>query len=402
MHWMLITLLLTGCAWSRTPADCGPPRDPVPLTPVFDGADAGREQVGARLVPVAERCGQITDIRFPPGQPDLMIVLDQAGVVRWRALSDGTHGEVMRLDVVEGWERGLLGLAFHPQFLQNGRFFLNYTLNVNGQLTSRVEEYRVSPGADLRQAKPEAVATLYELAQPFSNHNAGNLVFGPDGKLYIGWGDGGKAGDPQGHGQNGGTALGAMLRIDVDGARPFAVPDDNPKIDGWLPEVWAIGLRNPWRYTFDPAGRLVVADVGQNAWEEVGFLTAGSNAGWNVREGRHCYPASKACSSQGFLEPFYEYPHTEGQSITGGFVGGAGAGPLSGLYVFGDFVSGRIWALRLPEDVPGRVDQPLALGRFPIRISTFGQDAQGRLYVSSYDGTQAVYRIEPAGSGAQQ
>lgn len=383
----------TGCA--RAP-DCGAPPDER-LNGAHDGVDASRTKLQVRLVPVAVNCGAVTDIQFPPGQPDLMIVLDQAGTARWVQLGE-THssGTLLTLEVEEGWEQGLLGLAFHPKFAENGRLFVNYTMKKAGRLQSRVQAFQVPPGADLRRATPEPAGVVFELAQPYTNHNAGSLVFGPDGMLYIGWGDGGQGGDPHNHGQTGGTFLGTMLRIDVDGEPPYVVPADNPRKDGWRPEVWAIGLRNPWKYTFDGKGRLIVADVGQNAWEEVGFVVAGGNHGWNVREGRNCFPPGADCSADGFVEPFYQYPHAEGQSVTGGYVAGDGMGALAGKYVFGDFVSGRMWAIDLPDEVPGRVEAPISLGRFAMRIPTFGRDARGQLYVASYGAPDAVYRIEPA------
>ena len=236
--------------------------------------------------------------------------------------------------------------------------------------------------------------------QPYANHDAGQLAFGPDGMLYIGWGDGGFRNDPKGSGQDRQTMLGAMLRVDIDnpdGGRAYGIPADNPFVNdaGTLDEIYAIGLRNPWRYSFAPDGRLVVADVGQDLWEEVSIVPAGGNLGWNLREGFHCFPPGGSCpSDEPLVEPIYEYGRDDGNSITGGFVDTSGDEKLNGLYVFGDFVTGRLWAIDLPESGTAT---PRALGRWPILPSTFGQDTQGRVYVADF-GSGTIYRIQASSS----
>lgn len=358
--------------------------DVEPLRPMWVGSDKDRSQRPVVLTPVLQGCGDIVDLEFVPGEDQTLIVVDQGGrLLRVDLANSGSTADVwLQWEVATGWERGLLGLEFSPDFQTSGRLFLNWTAKPSGGLVSRVGAFKVSESGAV-----ERVHKVLEVSQPYGNHNGGHLEFGPDGYLYVGFGDGGKANDPHGHGQNGKTLLGSMVRLDVSKA-PYAVPKDNPFIgrDDVRPEIWALGLRNPWRYTFLGDGRLLVADVGQNAWEEVGVVSAGGNAGWNHREGGHCFEPSKNCREEGLQEPLYEYPHADGQSVTGGEV--AGSGPEAGRYVFGDFVSGRIWSLDVDSG------QEHAMGRFPVKISTFGRDASGRVYVGGWDDGR-VYRIDP-------
>ena len=369
----------------------------------FDGADADRPQVAMRLERVADGFAQPTDIQFVPGHPDVMVVLEKTGKALWVDLRTGERGTLLDLAVVIVSEQGLLGLAFHPRFAENGLFYVNSTPKGLRPEASRVDEWKVG---DLHAGGAVQTRVLMEVVQPYQNHNAGQLAFGPDGMLYIGWGDGGFRADPHDHGQDATTLLGSMLRIDVDSAdRPYGVPADNPFRDQPLvpPETWAIGLRNPWRYSFAPDGRLVIADVGQDAWEEISVALPGDNLGWNVREGRACFPPGRTCTSEGFREPVYVYGRDEGTSVTGGYVAGSTTVPgLAGRYVFGDFVSGRLWAIALPEGEPGTepIPTPAALGRWPILPSAFGRDERGDLYVADF-GAGAVYRLAPAqGPGA--
>lgn len=380
------------------------------LKPVFDGADASRPRLAAQLSPVASGFSAITDVQFPPGDANRMVVLEKGGKV-WALQRDGSRYAqktlLLDVDVVVASEQGLLGMAFHPEFQDNGRIFLHYVVGRAGGDYSEVAEWTIAdPNAATWSATPSK--TILTLLQPYANHNAGQVIFGPDGMLYVGFGDGGWRDDPHQHGQNSKSWLGSMLRIDVDrsaGEKHYAIPADNPFRENasYAPETWATGLRNPWRYSFDGQGRMIVADVGQNTYEEVDIVTAGANLGWNVREGRHCFPPSESVcptpGEDGIVDPIYEYPHAEGTSITGGYVvQSVGDGPLNGKYVFGDFTSGRIWALELPAET--RADPPMApvmgLGRFGVLISTFGRDADGHVYVADYQkGT--VYRIEAGG-----
>jgi glucose/arabinose dehydrogenase len=373
--------------------------DSTPPLPVFDGRDAAREQIPIRLTPVAKGLRRPTDIQFDPSRPSLMIVLEQEGAIRWFDLNTDSSGILARFEVLSVSEQGLLGLAFHPRFPDSPYVYIHMTVRSGEIDVSRVQELTLAPSTDLTKARIVRERAILDVEQPYQNHNAGQLAFGPDGFLYIGWGDGGWAGDPHNHGQDLTTMLGSMLRIDVrpEGGRPYRIPADNPFIDsaGIPPETWAYGFRNPWRYSFDEAGRLIVADVGQNSWEEIDIVASGLNYGWNIMEGRHCYHPSSDCDTQGLTLPVYEYDHHEGQSITGGYVYLADDIPsLRGLYVFGDFVSGRLWALRLPSPEGAYAEAPVALGRWPIMISTFGRDPEGRVYLAGF-GQGTIHRITP-------
>ena len=292
-------------------------------------------------------------------------------------------------------EMGLLGLAFHPEFEKNGRLFLNYN-PADGEKRTVVAEWVLSePDKGGRATERRRVL---EVAQPYPNHNAGQLAFGPDGYLYIGLGDGGWRADPEGHGQNRSTLLGSILRIDVDSEeRPYAIPPDNPfvALADVRKEIWAYGARNPWRYSFDPHGRLVVADVGQDSYEEIDLVSAGDNLGWNIREATHCFEPKTDCPTRDLVDPVHEYGRALGQSVTGGYVYTGEAIPeLVGKYVFADFTSGRMWSLELPG--PHLASQDLVearlLGQWSMLIATFGRDHAGELYVADYGGG-GVYRL---------
>jgi glucose/arabinose dehydrogenase len=362
------------------------------MSAAYTGADEQRPRVGVHLEPVLSGLTEPTDLQFQPGEEGLLVVCEKGGDLKWFELGTEASGLAAHVDVKTKSEEGLLGLAFHPRFEENGRFYLNYVEDSPTGDTSVVEEW-VAAAGDMR-GQVQARRRILEVGQPYANHDAGQLQFGPDGMLYVGWGDGGFRNDPKGHGQRTETWLGAMLRLDVDGGDPYAVPPDNPfvGVEGFQPEIWAYGLRNPWRYSFAPDGRLVVADVGQDQWEEVDIVSAGDNLGWNVREASHCFPPEESCSAEGMVDPVWEYGRDEGQSITGGYVyTGAALPELQGLFVLADFISGRIWAIDLPE--AGKAT-PRTLGKWPILVSTFGQDAAGELYLADY-GTGKVYKLVP-------
>ena len=323
------------------------------------------------------------------GDPALYIA-EKTGAVM--AIRDGEVDPDPILDiggsVSLGSEQGLLGIAFAPE----GRtLFVNFT-DTNGD--THVTSYAMRDG----RADPSTARDILVVDQPYSNHNGGNLVFGPDGYLYIGLGDGGSGGDPHGNGQSGSTLLGKMLRIDPTptAARPYAIPSDNPFVgkEGVRPEIWALGLRNPWRYSFDRAtGDLWIGDVGQSAWEEVDRQPAGrggENYGWNVMEGDHPYSGAPAPS--GLSAPVYEYSHGGGGCVvTGGYVyRGETIPDLAGAYLFGDFCIGKLEALRFAD---GRVGGHRLLGPTVPNLSSFGEDADGELYAMSLSG--AVYRLAP-------
>jgi glucose/arabinose dehydrogenase len=318
-----------------------------------------------------------------------LFVLEQLG--RIRIVAGGALLERPFLNLASrvrnGGERGLLGLAFHPDFATNRRFFVNYTREPDGATV--IAEYRTTRLDPDRASRVERV--LLTVAQPFSNHNGGMLAFGPDGHLYIALGDGGSGGDPRNHAQNRNSLLGKILRIDVDGGRPYAIPPDNPFADGGgRREVFALGLRNPWRFSFDRrSGRLFAGDVGQNQSEEIDIIRRGRNYGWPIMEGPLCFRPRTGCDRSGLALPVAHYRHVGGRcSITGGYVyRGAAIPDLVGTHVSGDFCSGEIFGLRARE-------RSLLLDT-ELRISSFGEDEAGEVYVVDLGGG-AVYRIVSA------
>jgi len=288
--------------------------------------------------------------------------------------------------IASGGERGLLGLAFHPDFPTDPRFFVDYT-DVNGDTV--VASYVVDPARpDL--ADPGSETILLKVTQPFANHNGGAVVFGPDGMLYIALGDGGSGGDPQGNGQRLDTLLAKILRIDVDDptpGRPYAIPKDNPFIatPGAKPEIWLTGLRNPWRMRFDaPTRDLWIGDVGQNAWEEIDVARAGKgglNFGWNRMEGFHCYAPPSGCDKTGLTMPVTEYGHQDGCAVIGGVVvHDVRQGKLNGGYLFGDACSDRVWVIDPTSDGP---QAPVLAAQIGRTLSSIGEAEDGTVYATS-------------------
>jgi glucose/arabinose dehydrogenase len=323
-----------------------------------------------------------------------VFVVEQPGTVR--IVNRGVLGKEPFLNIrdrvaTDGPERGLLGLAFHPDYPRNGRFFVNYTRQPDGATV--VAEYRRGATQD-EASRDERI--LLVVMQPAPNHNGGMVAFGPDGYLYVGLGDGGGIGDPDNRAQRLNELLGKMLRIDVDHGDPYAIPADNPFAkEGGRPEIYAVGLRNPWRFSFDfNTAELWVADVGQKKWEEVDLVTRGGNYGWRVMEGSHCFNPPVSCQTRGFIMPVMEYGHEEGRcSIIGGYVYRGRAVPgLRGTYVSGDFCSGEIFAFR-QSDKGRKGMAPTVLLKAGFQISSFGQDEEGELYVADHGG--GVYRLSP-------
>ena len=328
---------------------------------------------------------------------DRLFVVEKGGVVR--VVENGTLVPTPFLDlssqVSQGGEQGLLGIAFPPNFASKGVFYVNYT-DLSGDTV--IARYRLS---SVNQADPLSKEVILQVDQPFPNHNGGQMAFGPDGYLYIGMGDGGGGGDPQNNAQNPGTLLGKILRIDVESnVKPYAIPANNPfqsPNDGYRDEIWAIGLRNPWRFSFDrQTGDLYIGDVGQNSFEEINVQTAnspgGENYGWSIREGTLPFnPNRGRLADKELTSPITGYPHSQGTSVTGGFVyRGTTASDLQGVYLYGDFVSGKIWGLRRNG---ARWESQLLLDT-DFLISTFGEDSAGNLYITDFSkGT--LYRLNP-------
>lgn len=322
-----------------------------------------------------------------------LFVVEQPG--RIRVLEQGALLPIPFLDITDrvlsGGERGLLGLAFHPDYRRNGRFFVNYNRKSDGSTV--LAEYR--RGAAPAVALPDE-RVLMVVPQPYANHNGGMVAFGSDGYLYSGRGDGGSGGDPGNRAQNPEELLGKILRIDVDHGDPYGIPPDNPFArEGGRPEIYALGLRNPWRFSFDShTGELWVADVGQNKWEEIDLVTRGGNYGWRVMEGAHCFNPALVCQTAGLVFPRLEYSHEQGRcSIIGGYVyRGRAITGLAGRYVYGDFCSGELFSLQGAR--AGEVSrEPQVMLKTPLRISSFGEDESGELYVLDHGG--GVYRLAP-------
>ncbi len=292
----------------------------------------------------------------------------------------------------DGNEEGLLGLAFAPDFAANGHFYVYYTAVPRRAFVSR---FSVLDG-DPTRADPASEEVILEVRQRFKNHNGGTIAFGPDGLLYIGLGDGGSRGDPLLNGQNPATLLGSILRIDPttpQGELNYSIPSDNPffRARGFRQEIWAYGFRNPWRFSFDTdTGDLWAGDVGQAGWEEIDLVRWGGNYGWNVMEGAHCFRPPTSCNRVGLQPPVAEYRNTgEDCSVTGGYVyRGSRLPSLKGAYIYGDFCSGKIWALRYDGR---KLIENVLLVDSSLQISSFGQDRNGELYILSFDG--GIYRL---------
>lgn len=330
-----------------------------------------------------------------------LFVMEQGGQV-WILRDDIVQtpafldvSDLLHADVHSGryTERGLLGLAFHPNFAENGYFYINYNDLSGATVVARYAISAENPDV----ADPASAHIIFTLAQPYPNHNGGHMAFGLDGYLYISVGDGGSANDPQGNGQNRDTLLGTILRIDVNAEEGYSIPEDNPFVnaDG-ADEIWAYGLRNVWRFSFDRAtGDLYSADVGQNQWEEVNFQPAdspgGENYGWNVFEGLHTFSGAQAPADM--VLPIAEYDHSAGCSITGGYVyrGQALADEMAGVYLFGDWCSGNVWAAY--RDLNGGWRYSVFL-RTSRQISSFGEDEAGELYLVDYSGV--ILRLQRA------
>jgi glucose/arabinose dehydrogenase len=360
------------------------------------------------LVQVASGFSIPLDVQQPDDGSGRLFVVEQTGQIQI-VQSDGTRAAAPFFDVTgrpgftSGGETGLIGLAFHPNYANSPRFYVNYTRNNGSQLQTVIAEFTVS-SSSANSADPNTENILLTIDQPTDIHKGGGLAFGKDGFLYIGLGDGGPEGDPNGNGQNTSLLIGKMLRIDVDSAHAaglnYAIPPSNPFVNGGgRAEIWLYGLRNPFRFSIDsPTGDLWIGDVGQGSFEEVDHLTSsqgGSNMGWNIMEGSHCFNPPTGCSMAGLTLPVFDYDHTQGdQCIIGGHIyHGTKMPALANGYVFGDFISGRMWVLTQSGSTFTRT---FLFNVAPNDISSIGQDQAGELYVARIS-SGVVSRIHQVG-----
>ena len=378
---------LTGSCWLLVLSVCNLNAAPqIQLLPIVSGLDR----------PVAiTHAGDDSGRLFITLQAGTILIVDEQGVLDTPFLDIGPL-------VTSGGERGLLSVAFHPDYAANGRLYVNYT-DLEGATV--VAGYQVSTDPNVVEAASATI--LITIPQPFSNHNGGQLQFGPDGYLYIGMGDGGSGGDPENHAQNLGSLLGKMLRIDVDTGPPYGIPPDNPFIGhpNARPEIWALGLRNPWRFSFDRlTGDLWIADVGQNRFEEVNFQTAestgGENYGWRLMEGDRCFNPAADCDDGSLTLPVLQYDHSQGCSISGGYrYRGEREPDLAGFYFYGDFCTGRIWGASRQADGNWSTAEALETA---LQITAFGEDQAGEIYVVDYRADAgAIYRIVQVAPASQ-
>ena len=330
------------------------------------------------------------DIQHPADGSNRLFVAEQAGLIRVIKNTGSIEIAMTFLDikskVLSGGERGILGLAFHPNFKTNGYFYVNYTRG--NPLTSVIARYKANlPSSDQADASSEVI--LLTFSQPFDNHNGGSLQFGKDGYLYVATGDGGSGGDPSNNAQNRKSMLGKILRLDVNATTRgnYGIPVDNPFVnntEGYNPEIYAYGLRNPWKISFDSTtDMLFAADVGQNSREEINLIIKGGNYGWRIKEGIDCYNPSANCNTSGLTEPIYDYGQSNGdKSITGGYVyHGSTLLTLQDKYIYGDYVSGRIWSLEMNGGKAGT--NSLIIDKAGP-VATFGQDEAGEIYFANY------------------
>lgn len=339
------------------------------------------------------------NIQHAGDQTNRLFIEEQGGIIYVFENDSQTTEKTIFLDIREkittaSNEQGLLGLAFHPDYESNGYFYVNYTAAGSGRTV--ISRFTVS-GENPDEADPNSETEILSYAQPFGNHNGGHLAFGPDGYLYISVGDGGSGGDPDENAQDRTTLLGSILRIDVDNPQngnQYGMPPDNPfagNDEGFREEIFAYGLRNPWRFSFDPeTSDLWAGDVGQNSWEEIHIIENGLNYGWDIIEGSNCFEPKTGCDTSGLELPVHEYPHSnQNGSVTGGFVyRGESIPELNGFYIFADFLSGRIWGF----DASNTNDpENTLLHRANFNISSFGVDQHNELYICGFDGK--IYRF---------
>ncbi len=362
------------------------PASEAPSDPAAVALEFERFATGLDALTLVTHAGDGSGLVYAVEQRGLIVVVEPDGTVREPPFLD------IRVRIRSGGERGLLGLAFHPDFATNGRLYVDYTDTAGDTVVS---EFTADLTADpaSRTADPGSERVILTVDQPYANHNGGMVAFGPDGYLYISLGDGGGGGDPDGHGQNRGTLLGSILRIDVDAQQPYAIPPDNPLVEDAAarPEIWAWGLRNPWRFSFDRVtGALFIGDVGQGAWEEIDAEPAGTggrNYGWNIMEGPECYRQA-ACDTSGLVAPVAAYERAGDRcAVTGGYVYRGERFPaLRGAYLFSDYCSGEVWGLDPAVALADGRAEPVVLGRSGINPGGFGEDEAGELYLAGQAG----------------
>jgi glucose/arabinose dehydrogenase len=391
---------LTGIPATGLPP-ANPASTPIPTNPVLPSPTTKATPLLPGETPDTYQWKQIgsgltspVDMADPGDGSGRLLIVEKPGLIQ--ILQNGVLLAEPFLDITDrvlssGTEQGLLGIALHPQYKSNGFFYVNY-IDVDGNTV--IARFKVTSNLNVADKNSEKI--LLHVRQPFPNHNGGSMVFGPDGYLYMGLGDGGSQGDPHLNGQNTNVFLGKILRVDVDHGDPYAIPKDNPFVNGGgLPEIWAYGLRNPWRFSFDrQTGDLYIADVGQDLYEEIDFLPAhspgGSNFGWSFREGFHPYKGNPPAGAK-FVDPVWEYTHDQGCSITGGFVYRGKALPkLAGVYFYGDYCSGNIWGLQKGANGKWQSSLLFQSGR---SISSFGQDQAGELYLLDLNGG-GIYQLQ--------
>ncbi len=364
---------------------------------MFVGKDKNRKKIYVKLQEIIKGKPQLTSIVNYPLNPNLFFVTLKSGELLVYDFDKKNIKHINTFDVLTASEQGLLGIAFHPNFKNNQLLYLHYSVGKDRKKYGRISEFFLDVKNNDFKLRNERI--LLEIEQPYSNHNGGHLEFGPDGYLYIGLGDGGWRDDPHNYSQNPQVLLGKMLRIDVKPSEslPYSIPPDNPykKNPTWRKEVFAIGLRNPWKYSFHPInGKLIVADVGQDEYEEISIVEKGGNYGWRIKEGYSCYMDKHLCN-QNLVDPIYVYSHEEGKSITGGYVYTSNKIPeLKNKYIFGDFVEGKIWAVDISSDTKKIKDEDIfSLGKWPILISTFGITADGEILIGDFQ-TGKIFKIE--------
>ena len=352
-------------------------------TPVVE---AGTTRPEITVQPVLKGLPQLTDVAFFSDNPSSALITLKEGDLVLADVSKGTTTTVHSFNVRTASEQGLLSVALHPKYHENSKVYLHRTPKI-GKARTEIGEYTFNWST----RELIKLRVLFEIEQPYPNHNGGAIRFGDDGHLYVGLGDGGWRNDPKANGQNFSTPLGGILRFNVDGDN--IIPTDNPFVDDATVHdaLWLTGLRNPWKFSVLPDGDIIVADVGQNAWEEVSLAQKGDNLGWNVWEGNACVqePCEKRDSmGEPFVFPVHTYAHSEGQSITGGMVLSAN-NEHNGKYIFGDFLTGKVWVLSNWDAKP-HVE---LLKQLELNISTFAQDPLGTAYVSDF-GSGTLYRFE--------